>query len=415
MSHAPQYDQSLRPAAKIARLLGLSDWTLNQIDAVGLRYVGTLTVWGHWVILALVLFEVVYRPYYGMLRVAVYLLFPLLLAGYNGYLHYRIRTKGSITGTSLLALYVMDAVALSIAITLGAGFSHYFMHLFYYPALAGFAVVFTSLRLNLAWVTAVSLVYVTISLTVGDGLDYEARDEKALLARVAMMYAVVGVVNAASRFERMRFGQAVERERALERERIELSQTIHDTAAQSAYMIGLGIDTARSLAGNANPELTAMLDEMSRFSRSAIWELRHPINMGGIYEGRELNRALRSHASSFTNITSVPAELVQTGVEPPLSIETRGLLFSIAHNALTNAYRHAEASRVSVELNFGEGSLRLSVSDDGAGLPHDYAERGHGFTNMSRDAERLGGRLVVEERGAMGGATVTCVMPLDIG
>ena len=30
---------------------------------------------------------------------------------------------------------------------------------------------------------------------------------------------------------------------------------------------------------------------------------------------------------------------------------------------------------------------------------------------MSRDAERLGGRLVVEERGRMGGATVTCVIP----
>ena len=70
---------------------------------------------------------------------------------------------------------------------------------------------------------------------------------------------------------------------------------------------------------------------------------------------------------------------------------------------------------MSVQLEFGEEETRLSVSDDGTGLPDDYAERGRGFANMSRDAERLGGRLVVEKRGAMGGATVTCVIPRERG
>ena len=133
--------------------------------------------------------------------------------------------------------------------------------------------------------------------------------------------------------------------------------------------------------------------------------------MGGIYEGRELGQALRSHASSFTNVTAVPAEMTQAGVEPPLSTEARGLLFSIAHNALTNAYRHAEAGRVAVHLEFGEEEIRLSVSDDGIGLPDDYAALGHGFANMARDTECLGGRLVVERSGSLGGATVTCVIP----
>ena len=115
----------------------------------------------------------------------------------------------------------------------------------------------------------------------------------------------------------------------------------------------------------------------------------------------------------FTNVTSVPVEMTHTGVEPPLSVEARSLLFSIAHNALTNAYRHAEANRVTIDLEFDEKDSRLAVSDDGVGLPDDYAERGNGFTNMSRAAERLGGRLVVDRRGAMGGATVTCVLPRE--
>ena len=121
------------------------------------------------------------------------------------------------------------------------------------PALAGLAVLFTSFRLNIMWVTIVSLVYVAISLTVGDGIDIEAGDEKALLARIAVMYAVVAAVNLATRFERIRWRQAVEREQALQRERIELSHAIHDTAAQSAYMIGLGIDTAKGACRRREP------------------------------------------------------------------------------------------------------------------------------------------------------------------
>ena len=196
------------------------------------------------------------------------------------------------------------------------GFSHNFVHLFYYPALAGMAVLFASFRINMALVTIASLVYMAISLTVGDGIAIEERDEKALLARMAVMYAVVAAVNLVTRFERIRWRQAVEREQAIQRERVELSQAIHNTVAQSGYMIGLGIDTAKALAGDGNPELTATLEATSQLSRSIIWELKHPVSMGGIYEGRELSRALRSHANSFANITSVPAELVQTGVEP---------------------------------------------------------------------------------------------------
>ena len=114
-------------------------------------------------------------------------------------------------------------------------------------------------------------------------------------------------------------------------------------------------------------------------------------------------------------VTSVAADLTQNGMEPPLSIEAKSVLFTMAHNALANAFRHAGASRVLVGLDFGEHELKLSVSDDGAGLPDDYEERGHGFANMRADAERLDGRLIVEPRGPDGGASIACVMPLGRG
>ena len=415
MPHGSHNSRVLQLVAKTTAAFRVNGWTLNQIDPDGLKYVATMSVRGHWFVIAVLLFELVYRPYlyFGVARYAPFPLLLLVLIGFNGYIHYRLLSNRPITWRWPVALYALDVFLVSAAAALSDGFSHSFHHLFYYPALAGLAVLFTSFRLNIMWVTMVSLVYVAISLTVGDGIDIEAGDEKALLARIAVMYAVVAAVNLATRFERIRWRQAVEREQALQRERIELSHAIHDTAAQSAYMIGLGIDTAKAHAGDANPELTATLEATSRLSRSIIWELRHPINVGGIYEGRDLSWALRSHATSFTNVTSVPVEMTHTGAEPLLSVEARSLFFSIAHNALTNAYRHAEASNVAIDLEFAEEDSRLSVSDDGVGLPDDYAERGNGFANMSRAAERLGGRLVVEQRGAMGGATVTCVVPRE--
>ena len=415
MPHGSQHSRLLQLVTKATGVFRVNDWTLNQIDPDGLRYLAIISVRAHWFIVAIALIELVYRPYldFGVARYATYVLLVVVLIGFNGYIHYRILSNRRITWRWVFALYALDVFLISATAALSDGFSHDFVHLFYYPALAWMAMLFASFRLNMVWVTIVSLIYVAISLTVEDGIVIEEMDEKALLARVAVMYVVVAAVNLATRFERMRWRHAVERERALQNERVELSQTIHDTAAQSAYMIGMGINAAKTLAGDANPELTATLEATSRLSRSLIWELRQPINMGGIYEGGDLSRALRSHASSFTNVTSVPVNMTHTGVEPPLSMEARSLLFSIAHNALTNAYRHAEAHNVAIGLVFAEEDSRLSVSDDGVGLPDDYAERGNGFANMNRAAERLGGHLVVERRGAMGGAAVTCVIPQE--
>ena len=144
-----------------------------------------------------------------------------------------------------------------------------------------------------------------------------------------------------------------------------------------------------------------------------MWELRRPIDAGHIFEGRELGRVLWSHCATFERITAVPARMSQSGTEPPLATEVRARLFSIAHNALTNAFLHARPGRVEARLDFEAGHIRLSVSDDGVGLPDDYAERGRGFDGMRADAEQLGGELIVESDKDGGGTTISCVVPYE--
>ena len=381
-----------------------------RADPDVMLYAARVSVWARWLGWLVGVFELAYRPglWYATDKEYLFLSVPLL--AFNGFVHYRLRTDRTVTWRWLFFLSGMD-IALITAIVIIGGDFHLFSYVAYYPALALFAVVFASLWLSLAWATMAGAIYAVVSLTVGPGLDFDAGQEKALLARVVAMYAVVASVSLIARFERVRRQESSERERELLRERIELSQAIHDTAAQTAYMIGLGIRKAMRLAGGSNEELAATLAATASLSKAAIWELRRPIDEGHLFEGRELGRVLWSHTETFERVSSTPAEMVQSGTEPPLAVETRARLFSIAHNALTNAFLHAGAGRVEVRLDFGADSIRLSVSDDGGGLPEDYAERGRGFRGMRADAERLGGRLIVETGGLNGGTTVTCEIP----
>ena len=381
------------------------------LDPGEASYIANVTVWLRWLFWAGAVFELAYRPAFTYAKYLPFTLMHVPLVALNGYVHYRLLSRRRVTWRHLLVLSAMDIALITASVAVDGGFDN-FLFLPYYPALAAFAAVFTSALLNLTWTTMTASTYVGVSLTVGSGMAFDGINEKMLFSRVLAMFGVVLVVNFITRFQRRRARAAMEREGELQRERIELSQAIHDTAAQTAFMIGLGIDAAKEVAGDSNEELTARLDATSRLSKTAVWQLRHPIDMGRIFEGSELGWTLDSHVATFRSITSVSAELTQKGLEPPLSVEVRSLLFSIAHNALANALRHAGASRVLVELAFGRDDLRLSVSDDGVGLPDDYEERGHGFENMRAYAGRLGGRLLVEARGSVGGASVTCVMPL---
>lgn len=384
----------------------------GRTGADDLLYGARVAVWVRYFVLLTWFAQMNYRVDFADPNYIPNSMFAGTMLAFNGYVHYRMLTNRRVTWRWLLALSVMDAVMITAGLTISSGFQNSFFVL-YYPALAMFAVVFTSSRLSFGVVTLVAFAYAALSLAAEPGVDFALKEEKALYTRIVVMYAVVGAVNLVSRSERIRRREAVERERELQRERIDLSQTMHDTTAQSAYMIGVGLETAIDLAGDSNQELLDKLRATHALTKWAIWEMRHPIDAGPLFEGRELTRVLRSHTSTFATITSIPTEMVQSGREPELPPLTKSLLFSIAHNAMTNAFRHAQASKVTVSLDFERDGLRMSISDDGVGLPDGYAERGHGFRNMQADAERMGGHLelVLGEPGR--GTTVTCVVPYN--
>ena len=376
------------------------------------RFAAWISVLGRWSIWVVGLSQTVYRPSLWYPEDVEYLVMFILVFTVNGIVQYRLLTNRAVNLRWLLLLSAVDVAVITLGVVIGGGLQSY-IFVAYYPALAILAVVFSSILLSLAWTTTAGVVYLWVCLVADSGLDVEAGEEKVLFSRLAMMYAIVIVTGLISRFERIRWQAAVSRERQMRKERVELSQKIHDTTAQTAYMIGMGIHRARELAGESNQDLTAALEATYALSRSAMWEVRGPIDEGQLVDGRELGRVLWTHCATFETITAIPTEMSQSGDEPPLAAEVRTGLFAIAHNALTNAFLHAGASKVQVRLRFEPDRISLSVSDDGKGLPADYAVRGRGFRGMAAGAERMGGTLGVQSVKQEGGTTVTCDVPFQ--
>ena len=225
---APTRAQRVRLAAKVSSILRATDWTLTHNrpgrpeicrEHAGMGPLGLGRVsWSYSCCTAP-------STGTGLPSFVAYLLTLVALMTFNAYFHHLVRSNRAITARWVVALCMVDVILLSAAVAISNGFSHYFFHLLYYPPLAFFAAVSRLFQAqHVVWVTIVAAVYLGLSLTAGDGLDLEARDEKPLLARIFVMYVVVVVVNLISRFERARWRQSLEREQALLRERTEVSQ-----------------------------------------------------------------------------------------------------------------------------------------------------------------------------------------------
>jgi signal transduction histidine kinase len=78
-----------------------------------------------------------------------------------------------------------------------------------------------------------------------------------------------------------------------------------------------------------------------------------------------------------------------------VSEHVAGHMLAVLREALTNVARHAHASRVHVSLVVAEHRLRLTVTDDGIGLPAESGPASRGLTNMAERAKLLGGTFSI--------------------
>ena len=109
-----------------------------------------------------------------------------------------------------------------------------------------------------------------------------------------------------------------------------------------------------------------------------------------------LDASLRWLVARFRERTSIEVDY-QSTFDGRLPDETETHLFRIVQEALTNIARHSGATRVSISLRADDGSVRLTLSDNGRGLAADR-RNGMGLSGMRARAGSSGGELKIESK-----------------
>lgn len=193
---------------------------------------------------------------------------------------------------------------------------------------------------------------------------------------------------------------------AQDAERRRLSRDLHDEIGQLLTAALLELDGAAAVppdeVGPALASARATVDQALDEVRNVARTLR-PVALDelGLADG------LAVLAGSMSRSAGIPVERALTTDLPPLSPDEELTVYRVAQESLTNAVRHAGASRIELSLNGDNGVVRLCVRDDGRGY---QAGEGAGIRGMRERVLAVGGRLRIAARPA-GGTVVDLEIP----
>ncbi|MEU4832070.1 histidine kinase [Streptosporangium sp. NPDC023615] len=212
------------------------------------------------------------------------------------------------------------------------------------------------------------------------------------------------------RLEAERSASAAHALAAQEGERRRIARELHDEIGQSLTVVLLNL---KHVADRAPEDLREELHGVQESVRASLDEVGQVARRlrPGVLEDLGLHSALNALSADFSQGSGVPVtRRIDTDL-PSLSEDVELVLYRIAQEGLTNAARHARASRVELSLTARPGGLELRISDDGRGGAID---EGAGMRGMRERALLIGARLsVVSPPG--GGTDVRLTVPTGTG
>ncbi|MES9524778.1 histidine kinase [Streptomyces capoamus] len=211
---------------------------------------------------------------------------------------------------------------------------------------------------------------------------------------------------------------------AVSAERARLARDMHDSVAKTLHGVALVADALAITAAAENADPARVRQQAELVSRSA---------RRAAAESRELLTDLRRHqpddtsfwqelshrTADFTRRTGLQVHIaVSPAALPPLPPALARPVLAIATEALENAHRHASATRVDVRATVDGRLLRLTIHDDGTGLPpgtclEELRDAGHfGLLGMVERAAQAGARIRIGKGSHERGTEVRLDIPL---
>jgi signal transduction histidine kinase len=182
-----------------------------------------------------------------------------------------------------------------------------------------------------------------------------------------------------------------------EEERRHLARELHDEVGQALTAAKINLQAAMKESDGARSkridETAAILEKLLGQVRQISLDLRP-----SMLDDLGLVPALRSLLDQQGRRASVAVHLSAKNMPENLDPEIQTTCFRIAQEAITNAVRHANATRLDVDLSCENGNLRLHVRDDGKGFDAESSQEqtvGLGLIGINERAALVGGRAKV--------------------
>ena len=199
--------------------------------------------------------------------------------------------------------------------------------------------------------------------------------------------------------------------RATADERAHLAREIHDGMSQELWYAKLKQGRLLALpevAGDARE----LAGEVATAIESALAEARQAILALRPAEGATFAEVVERYVADFSDRFGIAAECQCVAAVDHLPARTKAELLRIVQEALANVRKHADATRVRVEMTAENGSVQLRVADNGRGFASDQpAQGGFGLKSMEQRTAVIGGSLAIESR-PQDGTSVTVLVPL---
>lgn len=194
-------------------------------------------------------------------------------------------------------------------------------------------------------------------------------------------------------------------------ERTRIAQDLHDTLLQGFVSSSMQLHfLADEIADpRAKDKLTTILERIHIVldeGRRAVTGLRRD-------DTTPLEAALERDGRFLKGDRPVDLRIEVIGQYQPVAPLIRDAVYYVAREALANAVHHADAARVEISVEYGDGALRVAVRDDGRGIEQailDSGREGHfGLTGMRSRAEHIGATFAVWSRPGAGTEVVVTV------
>jgi signal transduction histidine kinase len=190
-------------------------------------------------------------------------------------------------------------------------------------------------------------------------------------------------------------------------ERKRIAQELHDTLLQGFFAVSMQLQTVVDQLPSdsaAKPRFDDVLQAMDRVleeGRRAVQGLRSPVE-----PARSLGEDFADVPNELGFPLAVDYRVILHGSEKDLRAAARHEIYRIGREAIINAYRHSQATKVEAEIDFGPAELRVAVRDNGRGIDPQslrWGRDGHwGIQGMRERADRIGARLHLRSEAGLG-------------